>query len=115
MPLIVEVNTGVFGWTRAAVLNPGDPVGSVSDCHDGRRDVILFRCEPERSVIYLSAAGADYESGPERIVVTLGTRELAVLADGESFERAVTTDRGKSCTVRWRHTRLQDTSRRTCM
>lgn len=103
MPLILEVSADGSEWKRAAVLNPGDREGSVSDCRDGRRDVILFRCEAGRSVICMSAAGMDHESGGERTVVTLGTTELAVLAEGESFELDVTSDRGASYRVRWRH------------
>ncbi len=106
MPLILEASAGGCDWKQAGVLNPGDREGSLSDCRDGRRDVILFRCEPERSVIYASDAGMDSESGDERTVIALGTTELAVLTEGESFERNVTTDRGASYRVRWRHARL---------
>lgn len=103
MPLILEVSAGGSGWKRAAVLNPGDREGSVSDCRDGHRDVILFRCDGDRSIIRASATGMDFEAGDERTVVTLGTAELAALTAGESFARYVTTDRGMSCQIRWRH------------
>lgn len=103
MPLILEVSADGSEWKQAATLNPGDREGSVSDCRDGRRDVILFRCEPGRSVVYMSEAGMDCESGGGRTVITLGTTELAVLAEGESFERDVTSDHGASYRVRWRH------------
>lgn len=103
MPLILEVSADGSEWKQAAVLNPGDREGSASDHSDGRRDVILFRCEPSRSVVYMSKAGMDHESGGERTVITLGTTELAVLAEGEFFERDVTSDLGASYRLRWRH------------
>lgn len=103
MPLILEVSADGSGWRRAATLNPGDPEGSICDNRDDGRDVLMFRCEPRRSVIRRSSGGVDFEVGPERVIMPLGLEELAVLADGESFERDVTTGRGVSCRVggRW--------------
>lgn len=103
MPLIAEFSASGSEWKRAGVLNPGDLPGSLSDCHDGVRDLIVFRCEGTRSVISLSMGGADFEFGDERAIVTDGLKELASLGPGESFERNVTTDRGLSCRVRWTH------------
>lgn len=104
MTLILEVSAGGSGWRRAAALNPGDPEGSISDNRGGGRDVLMFRCEPGRSVIRRSSAGVDFEDGPDRVVLPLaGFEELASLGPGESFERDVITGRGISCRVRWRH------------
>lgn len=103
MPLVMEISPGGRGWRPVAVLNPGDPEGSISNRRADRRDVILFRCEEQRSVVYRSAAGADYVSGVQRIVAALGTEELAALGDGESFELDVTMDSGLSGRVRWTH------------
>jgi hypothetical protein len=102
VPLILEVSGG-SDWKQAAVMNPGDPEGSVSDNREDGRDILMFRCEAARSVIRRSTGGADFETGPGRVIVPFGFEELAVLADGESFERDVTTDRGVSFRVRWRH------------
>jgi hypothetical protein len=101
--LIVEMCAGGSGWRQAGTLNPGDRDGSLSDNRNGHRGLIVFRCEPGRSVIFLSAAGVDFEFGDERIIATDGLEELAALGPGESFERDVTMDRGLSCRVRWTH------------
>ncbi len=66
-----------------------------------RRDHVPLR--GGHSVISRSSAGADYEAGPDRVLLTAGDVELARLHTGESYEMAVTTDRGVSCTVRWTH------------
>jgi hypothetical protein len=85
-------------------LNPGDREGSLSDNRrDGWRYVVLFRCEPGRSVVCLSRVPPDFAFGRARVVVPQDLEDLATLADGESFERDITTDRGLSCRVRWTH------------
>jgi hypothetical protein len=102
MGLRIEISDGCGGWRPVAGMRPGDREGSISDSKPGRRDVIMFRCEPGRSVIRRSRAGADWEQGAERAVVPLaGFEELAVLVPGESFEMAVTSDRGVSYVARW--------------
>jgi hypothetical protein len=103
MPLIIETSAGGSGWARAGVLNPGDREGSLSDNRgDGWRCLVLFRCEPGRSV-WLDRVPLDFAIGRARVVIPQGPEELATLADGESFERDITTDRGLSCRVRWTH------------
>lgn len=103
MPLVMEISADGRAWRPVAVLNPGDPDGSVSNRQADRRDVILFRCEHHRSVVYRSTGGTDYESGAQRVVSTLGVEELASLTAGESFELDVTMDSGLSGRVRWTH------------
>ena len=70
----------------------------------GARDLIVFRCDGERSAVCLSMPGTTTtEVGRERAVITDGLEALASLSSGQSFERDVTTDRGMSCRVRWTH------------
>lgn len=104
MPLLVEVATAE-GWLPASVLFPGDPEASMSSNHPRGRDIILFRCEQDRSVISRSTGGADWETGggTGRAIASLGIAELAVLGPGESFELTATSDRGHTHTVRWTH------------
>jgi hypothetical protein len=104
VPLIIETSAGGSDWTRAGVLNPGDREGSLSDNRrDGWRYLVLFRCEPGRSVVYLDRVPLDFAIAEARVVVPQDPEELATLTDGESFERDITTDRGLSCRVRWTH------------
>jgi hypothetical protein len=102
--LLMEVSTDGTRWKPGAVLAPGDPEGSIShNWPDGKRDLILFRCCGDHSLIRLSAAGADFEHGGDRVIVTTGVRAIAQLGPGESFDMAVTSDRGVSYRVRWTH------------
>ncbi len=103
----MEVRAQDGPWRPVAALTRDSQPGSISNNLPSRlgggRDVIMFRCEGGHSVISRSSAGADYEAGPDRVLLTAGDVELARLHTGESYEMAVTTDRGVSCTVRWTH------------
>ena len=103
--LLLEVADGRGGWRPAAILRPGDPPGSISSNHAGGRDIFLFRCEPDRSVISRSTGGADFEAadGAIRAVAAAGLAEVAVLGPGESFDLTVLPDRSPVYTVRWTH------------
>jgi hypothetical protein len=102
--LLMEVSADGTEWKRAATLAPGEREGSIShNWPDGKRDVILFACHGDHSMIRMPASGADFEDGDARMVITTGLREVARLGPGESFDMAVTTDRGLSYRVRWTH------------
>ena len=99
MALLFEAATPGGGWRLIDTIGPADPAGSVSDNHDGHRDVIHFACNGDRSAI-CESDGADYEDG---VLLTAGLRELAVLKSGESYERTITTDKGLTVALRWTH------------
>ena len=103
MPLLVEVADAHGAWSAVHLIPAGDPDGSISNNQPAGRDIILFRCERDRSVIYRSAAGFDMEVAGGRIVTMLGTEVLAVLGPGDSFELPVISDRGVAYSVRWTH------------
>jgi hypothetical protein len=109
--LLFEVGPRGGGtWATLDTLDPATPEGSITDITgDGRRDVILFRCEGSRSVISRSVAGIDYrdDGGKKRVVVPLGGVDvLAELSDGQSYERDITSDAGLGYRARWTHQRL---------
>jgi hypothetical protein len=102
--LLMEVSLGGDEWRPGTTLAPGDPEGSIShNWPDGKRDLILFRCCGDYSLIRLSAAGTDFEYGHDRIVTTAGLREIARLEPGDRFDMAVVSDRGASYRARWTH------------
>jgi hypothetical protein len=79
--LLIEISGDGQEWTRGGTLSPGQPEGSIShNWPDGKRDVILFRCHGDYSVIRLSVAGVDYEDGDDRMIMSAGLREVARLA-----------------------------------
>lgn len=93
------------GWATLDRLTPASPEGSITSMTgDGGRDVLLFRCEGERSVIWRSAGGVDFEDGPNRVVMPLKGREmLAELYDGQSHELDITSDALREYRARWTH------------
>jgi hypothetical protein len=92
------------GWTLLATLRPHDRPGSVSrNMPDGHRDVIMFDCNEDHSVISRSVFGADMEEGTERVISTAGIEVLATLMPGQSYETNVISDRGVAYTARWTH------------
>ena len=102
--LLMEVSADGLEWQFGTTLPPGEPGGSIShNWQDGKRDVILFRCCGDHSLIWLSGAGADFLDGDDRIVISAGTREIARLGPDDSFDMAVTSDQGASYRVRWTH------------
>jgi hypothetical protein len=91
------------GWVTVGALTPESPEGSITDITGGRRDVLLFRCDGDRSVVSRSAGGFDLEVGPDRVVVPIELEILADLGDGQSYERDVTSDAGREYRARWTH------------
>jgi len=94
-------------WSEAGLLKPGDQPGSLSDSSIGetpaRRDVLIFRCLGDRSRVTRSAGGVDLCTGPDRHVATVAEEMLADLQPGQSFEKTVWLDSGRSFLVRWTH------------
>lgn len=102
--LLLEGRFGNTGrWTVIASLGPHDPPGSISRITPGGRDVIIFRCAGDHSVIERPIAGADWETGAQRVIATTGTEVLATLTAGQSYEADVVSDRGVAYTARWSH------------
>jgi hypothetical protein len=105
--LRVEIYAGGT-WHEAGLVRPGDQPGSMSDNCLGevppRRDVLMFRClGVEGSVVTRSITSADWCTGKDRVVAAAGEELLARLGAGESFERTVWLDSGRSFLVRWTH------------
>jgi len=96
MPLTLEMYSQRTGWTRVCQVNPGNPLGSLSDNKpNGRRDVYLFECMPDnsKSVIYHSRAGLDTERGITRNLVTKGLDVITELRVGDKpYEIRLKTD-----------------------
>jgi hypothetical protein len=102
--LLMEVSADGREWRSGATLLPASPGGSIShNWPDGKRDVILFRCCGDHSLVWLSAAGADFTAGGDRVVMSAGSREIARLGPGDSFDMAITSDGGVSYKARWTH------------
>ena len=102
--LLYEIRgEGIATWTAVAALTPSDPPGSISQNTPERRDVIMFRCAGDHSVVERSVAGADTEVGRDRLVVTMDTEVLATLTAGQSYEADVISDRGMAYKARWTH------------
>jgi hypothetical protein len=104
--LLYEIQPpGAGAWTTAGTLSAADREGSITDTTGpGARDIILFRCDGDRSVVCRSAGGIDFEAGPVRAVLPLEGREtLAELRDGQVYERDVRSDRGIAYRARWTH------------
>jgi hypothetical protein len=104
VPLIYEVSDGRTPWRRAGILPAGSPPGTISHVAGDQRELIVFGCLGDRSVVGISVGGADVEAGIGRFVSSSGVDVVATLTDGEEFEMPVTSDRGISYQARWRHT-----------
>jgi hypothetical protein len=90
-------------WVPIGVVAVGDPPGSMSHNTLDRRDLIVFVCVGDRSVVSRSL-GADMEVGAMRAVFPLGEAEvLASLAAGQTYETDIVTDSGAAYRVRWTH------------
>jgi hypothetical protein len=90
-------------WVGLPALRYGDLPGSISGNTLEGRGVVMFRCEGDHSVIEHSLRGEDIEAGAIRTVLTAGTQVLATLADGQSCELDVVSDRGTAYRARWTH------------
>jgi hypothetical protein len=102
--LLYEIGTeATCKWTALATLMPDDPPGSISQNTLTGRDVIMFRCAGDHSVIERSVLGADMEAGSQRAIVTAGTEVLATLTAGQTYEADVVSDRGIAYKARWTH------------
>lgn len=94
MPLLVEVYQESRGWVHIGTINPGEPAGSISDNHEGQRDVYLFTClrDDSQSIIYRSKRGLDIESGKVRDIISNEFDIIRRLAKRDSYEMQVKTD-----------------------
>jgi hypothetical protein len=102
--LLYEIRAVADGkWMTLATLTPDDPAGSISQNTPEGRDVIMFRCAGDHSVIEQSVAGGDIEVGAMRVVTTAGTEVLATLKPGQSYEADVVSDKGIAYKARWTH------------
>src|ERR1017187_11016502 len=85
--LLYEIGTEATGkWAKLATLTPDDPPGSISQNTLTGRDVIMFRCAGDHSVVERSVLGADMEAGSQRAIVTAGTEGLGPLPPGETHQ-----------------------------
>lgn len=104
MPLIVEAYVPhAHGWRELGRLNAGDPQGSMSHNPEGR-EVVVFGCYGDYSLVERSRGGGDKELGAGRVIATLGFETLARLGPGQNFEAILRRDGQTLPTrVRWRH------------
>jgi hypothetical protein len=104
MPLVMEFHDG-RRWRHLTALTAESAEGSISAARpSGTRDMILFRCDGDRSVIRRSTGGYDWEDGLTTVIVPVGGfEEVTVLTAGECYELTASTGRGVPYTVRWRH------------
>lgn len=91
MALLIEVFTD--DWQPMGEISASDPPGSFShNPEDGPREMLMFYCHGDRSTIERSLGGGDAETGPYRIVTSIGTELVAELRDGESHEMFIRPD-----------------------
>lgn len=92
------------GWVPVGpVIREGDQPGSVSNKTADGRELILFICQGNRSLVIRSRNGFDIEKGADQEVFSQGFERLAALAAGESYEMPVTLPHGLSVDIRWTH------------
>jgi len=104
--LQVQVRSRAGGWVTFPPLTVDMPPASVANHHDGRREVIVFYCYGDHSIIEQSRAGVDVEVGALREVRSTDMIQLARLGPGESYEQAVRArpePDAPSMLVRWSH------------
>jgi hypothetical protein len=96
---------GGDNWITLGTLTPEDRDGSITDITGGGRDILLFRCDGGRSVLIRLVGALDVTAGPVRAVLLPpeGREILAVLGDGQSYERDVTSDALTEYRARWTH------------
>jgi hypothetical protein len=75
-------------WVQAGwPLKPGEPGGSLSHNVPDGREVYLFECRGDHSVLLRSRGGIDIEQGSTRVIDTEGFEEVARMdAEHPSFE-----------------------------
>ena len=94
-PLRVEIYTEDCGWVKVNDLAPGRRPGSLSDNHDGQRDLYIFECSKRdsKSVIYRARNTADVEVGDLRAILASPDIEIVKeLEKGEEYELEIQTD-----------------------
>jgi hypothetical protein len=102
--LLYEIGTEAAGkWAKLATLTPDDPPGSISQNTPDGRDVIMFYCGGDHSVVERSLGGGDIEVDAMRVVTTAGTERLATLKPGQTYEADVVSDKGIAYKARWTH------------
>lgn len=103
--LRVEVRSHTSGWKHTATFRPTDPPGSLSHDHEGQREIIMFSCHGNYSIVEQADGGIDVKEGIARTIYTIGRTELAPLRPGEQFERIV-IQKNVAIHVRWTHLNL---------
>lgn len=105
MPLIYEARQGSNGWRKIGMLFSDSPAGSIAHTGaEGEREIIVFTCNGETSIIAISRGGVDQEVGLVREITSIGFDVVATLADGEEFVMPVKS-RHLDYDARWRHER----------
>ncbi len=93
MPLRIEVYKN-GKWIKVGELTKHDPPGSFSNISpDGRREIYIFECFGNKSVIYRSKGGIDREIGSLREIYTFGLERIKELGKGNSYEMEIGTDK----------------------
>jgi hypothetical protein len=98
--VLVEQQVGVAPWRWLGAISPSDQPGSITDHAYGKRQVVVFGWRDGRPGVWLSLAGLDVETGPDRVVHSAGWETLADLNDGP-HERLIVTAMGIRSRMRW--------------
>lgn len=93
------------GWQQLGELVADGPPGSLShNPTEGPRELIMFSCQGEHSLITRSIAGVDTEIGLARMVSTVGTEPIAHLEAGQKLELMLRLDNvAMPQRIRFRH------------
>lgn len=106
MSLLVERYTPERkGWRRLGELHADGPPGSIShNPTEGPRELIMFSCQGEHSLITRSVAGVDAEIGAARVITSVGTETIARLEPGKQLELMLRIDNvAMPQRIRFRH------------
>jgi hypothetical protein len=89
-------------WQLIGRIVLGNPDGSISDNHDGGRDIYLFGVDPIENQGYVkrSKVGIDRVTEKTRAISSLGFTTVAALNDGESHTITVKTDKSPESGLR---------------
>lgn len=79
MPLYVEIRKPGAWIQVGAPLTEGDAPGSISHHAPDGRQIYVFACLGDRSVVRRSIAGLDMEIGMARVISAAGLEDVAVL------------------------------------
>lgn len=85
--LLIEMRKENQEWLRTPSLKQNDPPGSMSNNTETGRDLYLFQCLGDYSVISKSNVGMDAEvnNGKNRLVISNNFSPVSILKNGESF------------------------------